>query len=663
MSLKKLMEENQLDFNQPFLSVRRFSSEPDDNKTKTENAFSKVPPLPKYKSELKSGPVRDPGTVPFVWERSPGRPKYESKRQVMALKQPPVVPKLPPGRVVNVERQAGQAEARNGSLSSHNVPSSDKNVIRDGSSRAGTEENDTSGSEDDDETYVDAVDTLSRSESFFYNCSISGVSGLDGPDKKQSGTFSTDVQTRDFMMGRFLPAAKAMTSEAPQHFTRKQPVPQEQPKQIKNMASVEQRRPFNECRRQNVAQNSSQYNGAEETEEEDDDYDRPDNSSLGVCGLLPRLCLQNSFCLLNPVPGMRRNLNENVNDAISMQRSSVARQTKAPHQDNKDVRSDLNKNACRIDNQKLNGSSLYKRLQGNGTSPFREKFSQSVVHDDKGFLGFPEKSKTSPTSGFNGCAKGGKIFRELLANELESASASSVAEKTLYVDSIQTVELQNSDSNYVIDYRRDDVLKVKGVEETAFDDSSVQDIKHTNAVSEKANVMPESLDRGISSLLSSSERSSHDEQKMDDSRHNDQDVMVVSVIPANRNVDGDGNIDLESSNDFIDKASDNGKTYSKSQLTGELGNQETFNGCYSLRRLPLPLPKAPTESWLKRTLPTVSSKITSLSASPGVHVYPIIQASKVRSPDPKWETMVKTTNVQHGHLRFSEELLTPIPEV
>ncbi|XP_039160123.1 uncharacterized protein LOC120289380 [Eucalyptus grandis] len=30
--------------------------------------------------------------------------------------------------------------------------------------------------------------------------------------------------------------------------------------------------------------------------------------------------------------------------------------------------------------------------------------------------------------------------------------------------------------------------------------------------------------------------------------------------------------------------------------------------------------------------------------------------------DPKWETIVKSSNVHHGHLRFSEELLPPISE-
>ncbi|KAI6673114.1 hypothetical protein NL676_001020 [Syzygium grande] len=37
-------------------------------------------------------------------------------------------------------------------------------------------------------------------------------------------------------------------------------------------------------------------------------------------------------------------------------------------------------------------------------------------------------------------------------------------------------------------------------------------------------------------------------------------------------------------------------------------------------------------------------------------------ASESAPVDPKWETIVKSSNVHHGHLRFCEELLPPIPE-
>ncbi|XP_048230221.1 uncharacterized protein LOC8258769 isoform X2 [Ricinus communis] len=716
MLLKNLMEEKQLDFNQPLLSVRRFSSTVStieaDNKKKTENAFSKVPPLPKYKSELKSGPVRNPGTVPFVWERSPGKPKCEIKPQTVALQQPPMIPKLPPGRMLNVERQglnkapggtaAGQCEARNGLLGSYGFSSSDRNVIKEESSREKMEKTDMSGSEDD-ETYVDALDTLSRSESFFLNCSISGVSGLDGPDMKPSGTFSTDPQTRDFMMGRFLPAAKAMASETPQHSTKKQPAAQEQPRQIKKTLGVEKYHPFNECRRQSDMPHCSQCSGVKEIEQEDDDYnyEGPDNSSPKVCGLFPRLCLQNSFCLLSPVPGMRKQvqlpislshmtkvkpsyaacctetMNEHDKDAVNKRGSVNALQAKGIVEDKIELKSESNKKACRNDYQKLDGSYLYKRLQGNGTSPYHDKFSQSAVSEEKGFLGVPEKPKNSGARGFNAHAKGGKNFRELLANERnewESAPASSLVEKTLYIDSVQMIKPQTSNSSSpdtkdLINCRRDD--QDKEIDGTATFDSSFQDIKNANSAYPKVNVLPESLDPTDSSLLSLSDKSMHDAQMPLVHLRHDQDLMAISVTPTSPKVYGDGKIDLESQLGKIlsnlessiqdpikmtrENVADNGKTDLKSQLCTELGDQETPDSCYTLHPLPPPLPKSPSESWLKRTLPAVSSKHTSLKSFPGMHAYPVVQAPKVQSPDLKWETIVKTSNVQCGHLRFSEE--------
>ncbi|KAJ9147108.1 hypothetical protein P3X46_029309 [Hevea brasiliensis] len=469
MLLKNLMEEKQLDFNQPLLSVRRFASTVSiteaDNKRKMDNARPRVPPLSVYKSELKSGPLTNPGTVPFVWEKSPGRPKYESKPQTAPLAQPPAVPKLPPGRILNVERKAldkgsegttGQSETRNGLLGSHNVPSLDKNATEEESSGERTEETDISGLDHYDEAYVGALDTLSRSESFFLNCSVSGVSGLDSPDIKPSGTISTDPQTRDFMMGRFLPAAKAITSETAQHSTRKLPAIQEQSRKIKKMVTVEEQRPFNQCRGLSSITHYDQADGMQETENENDYYDGQDNSTFKACGMFPRLRLQNSLFLLNPVPRMRKEaqlhtspthvkkvdsscaahcsetVNEHDKDVVYHQRSVGALRTTGVHEDENELKNESNKIACRNDYQKLDGSSLYKCLQGNGSSPYRGKFAGSAVDEEKGYLVIPGKYKNSGMNGFKADAKGGKSFRELLAkerNEWESTSASPVVEK------------------------------------------------------------------------------------------------------------------------------------------------------------------------------------------------------------------------------------------
>lgn len=321
MLLKNFMEDKQLDFNQPLLSVRRFSSTGTSSdvevKTKPHTSLPKVPKLPVYKSELKSGPIRNPGTVPFIWEQTPGRPKDGSKSVSKALQRPPTAPKLPPGRILKVNNQAsekGSNATKSTWIQTGSAPTSARgfngNERKSESYKDEMEKTESSSSDDDDEAYVDAPDKLSRTESFFSNCSVSGVSGLDDVDLKPSGTFATDPHTRDFMMGRFLPAAKAMASEtqSPQHTARKKHLPQEQPRP--RIITVNNQKPIQMYSPNNVHFHS-QDKGLEESDDEDG-YDGHEYLSPSICGLLPRFCLKNSFGLANSVPGMIARVQEPV---------------------------------------------------------------------------------------------------------------------------------------------------------------------------------------------------------------------------------------------------------------------------------------------------------------------------------------------------------------
>ena len=157
-----------------------------------------------------------------------------------------------------------------------------------------------------------------------------------------------------------------------------------------------------------------------------------------------------------------------------------------------------------------------------------------------------------------------------------------------------------------------------------------------------------------------------------DGSRKDQDLILWLDTSASPKANGDEKVDLESqlgkissklegSDGLIqypikttrEKVPDNGKIELKSQICTER-DKKTPMGYYSLHPLPPPLPKSPSESWLKHALLVVSSKHTFLGSSPGRHVYLIFQASKVQSPDMKWEIIVKASNMQHGHLRFSE---------
>lgn len=72
------MVQKKLNFNQPILSVRRTSLKTDSqilfDQTKESNA---LPLPPSHRPESNSGPVRHPGSVPFLWEQIPGQPKEE----------------------------------------------------------------------------------------------------------------------------------------------------------------------------------------------------------------------------------------------------------------------------------------------------------------------------------------------------------------------------------------------------------------------------------------------------------------------------------------------------------------------------------------------------------------------------------------------------------
>lgn len=713
MLLKNLMEEKQLDFNQPLLSVRKFgavvSTTEEENKRKPDKTLPGVPSLPVYRSELKSGPVRNPGTVPFIWEQTPGKPKDESKPpQNQAIEwHHPLAPKLPPGRILNARehgsdkhwhgRAASQSQSSNDISRSQNAESLSKYAPEEDSSKQRGGRAGSSGSEGCDEVYVDAFDTLSLSESFFLNCSMNSVVGLDGPNLESSRTFSTDPHTRDFMIDRFLPAAKAMASETPQyHHTRKLPVAREQPMPRKVASVVKQvkQHPVRSNYRSNNIPHYAQVDGAEEvSDDEDDDCEGPYKSSFSVCGLFPRLCPHSSLGLLNPVPGMRKQAqvssfrttrlksshttpvrpgscidvdNELDPDTTVYKPRSMDRlQTTLIHKDKRELKTDEPKltTNSKTGFHKVGGSSLYKGFQGNDLLPSHSQISKFSVKEEKGLLGMPEAFKNS----------GIRSFGEWLADvkrEQENGVEHPPVEKTVYIDSIQS---SCSDKNVLDDCTRDDdkmLVKDKETDEAAPFDPSYQDVNRLNPAGEKPKLAQESWkpvsfpDRSIQDVHS---------ERMDGSGKDKCLLQVYSTIKG-AGAEKEGMLGL--GNQRYEKLSIHGRCHQlQDSITvtgGKLGDKhriakasdkETSNRCHPLSPLPPPLPKSPSESWLIRTLPSVSSKHSSTSRpSLGTRATPGVQASKTHSTDPKWETIVRTSNVQLGLLRFSEERLTSIPE-
>ncbi|GMJ04036.1 hypothetical protein like AT2G30990 [Hibiscus trionum] len=700
MSLKSLMEDNQLNFNRPLLSVRRFTphvtgSESEGN-MKTDNSLDNIPRPPIYKSELKSGPIRNPGTVPFVWEKTPGRPKEEKNIHTHALDKPPIAPKLPPGRASNDKQQPsikGSDAKTFASCQTEIVPSDSQNVsslalneTKYECAKGEMEETGSSGSKDSDEAYVDVLDTLSRSYSFFLNCSVSGLSELDGSDIKPSRIFSSDPQTRDFMMGRFLPAAKAVASEIPPYATRKQPIVREPPRQIKDLLITDKQQAH--CvSSPNKLPHHAQDDWLEVTY--DDCNSQSENYSANVCGLFPQFLLKNSFCLLNPIPGMKMQAQKPVKPACSVRRreatSSYLRpcsetedehaeaagekgltgiaQAKEVIEDKNNLGSESSKKSYISDCQNTDGASPFRHLQGNSVSS-PSQISQ-LIHHEKGFLGIPERAKNYMVSTVDPLKTESNNFQEWLASEniSQGSGSASPVEKTLYVDSIHKISSNSSfpDETELTQCMKDD-LEIPVNPGEMEENSSLKDFKHSNhVVDEKATVQHKSMES-----VDASGGARRDRTLIQDSSK-----LTCLGVAHNRNNDTECPVNFElSQQEHIhdsktfthSKVGERRKVDLQSRPQINSSNRGSSSGSNLKLPLALPLPKAPSESWLKRTLPAVPSRNSSPWSSLGTCNYTESLANKALSSYIKWETIVRSSNVHHGCLRFSEGQLPPIPE-
>lgn len=82
---------------------------------------------------------------------------------------------------------------------------------------------------------------------------------------------------------------------------------------------------------------------------------------------------------------------------------------------------------------------------------------------------------------------------------------------------------------------------------------------------------------------------------------------------------------------------------------------QNSQGKYCEFPTPPPLPKSPSDSWLCRTLPSMSSRNAVHSNGIGTHPRNH-QNFKTQSTDAKWEMIVKTTNIHHHNFRYAEVL-------
>ncbi|KAA8515101.1 hypothetical protein F0562_018112 [Nyssa sinensis] len=675
------MERKQLDFNAPLLSVRRFSSpaassDGDDRKVIEDSLPDRWNSLPLYKSDFELGEVTKPAAVPFMWEQIPGRPKGGSDARSQPLEESYNTPRLPPGRLLDVIKQISDkpSEYQNG-ISPQIEASSSNNATLSKSLNKGINGKGASELEIGADAYSDALEILSPTESFSLSCSLSGLSGYDGPDVKPSGTFSTNSQTRDFMMSRFIPAAKAMVLESPQYVSRKQLVALQQPKQVKKVVNGE-RRPLLEQFRSDIVPHDNQYMEDVESKDEDDECDDSGNKSAKACGVFPLFCLKNSLCLLNRVPGMKVRTCSLVSSASEVSRltrtaysgpqsqilekhtwdasckktsDSRVRLHELHEVDNKLI-SESNQLTYSSELHMTDESSQYRRPR-DGISPYRNEASC----EGSGFLGVPEIRENVKANSFNWCNKDCNKFLDVASQrryKQESGSMNPTVEKILYIDSVNIVESISSGAKALMvssGKHFDTLVESRGMGKNIKAESLVQDKKFLNILEQGSNnnILKPKASGSVNADLPSIHISDleHKVDRMEGLRP-DQSLNQEPRSLECSKVHTHGNLDMK--NEHIIKAD----------------NQENSNIDLFQPPLPPPLPKSPSESWLWRTLPSISSQ-NSFSHSHshfGTQFHSKKQGPKISSTGTKWENIVKTSNLHYDHVRYSEELIPHVSQ-
>ncbi|KAJ4851402.1 hypothetical protein Tsubulata_014738 [Turnera subulata] len=668
------MEERKLNFNAPLLSVRRVAA----TKASLDGAKGKKTEnvrlnrghgtLPSNKLDSSLDQVTEPVAVPFQWEKIPGEAKDGSISKPKVPEDACVPQKTGSGRIFNVLKQrlenkaAEKNKAEVQSLSRAQTKITSANATADALDSLKARLNGGAGLDSDDEDgdmYSDALETLSPTNSLSMNCSMSGVSGLDGPIVKPSGTFATDPLTRDFMMNRFLPAAKAMTLEQPQYASKKQPVPVEQPRQIVKMASVERTPPV---RRIEYAIVPSYGLGVDE-EESDDEYSECDDSSINIptkgCSWVPRLCFKNSLCLLNPVPGLKVRAKGSTSSSHESEKRSKAasvrqqspitrKQSRDPvskqkldsgpqsprlrQVDNKLTTGGSNRFNFAYDGQPMSRTSSPLRRSG-AISPYRNEAPQSPFRG-RGLLGMPKEAESVRPNKVNLYVRTVSKSQELTPHHgrRQGNPASPAIEKTLYVDSVAERSLYSGPLliKRCMDSPAEDAKKLpksRGNKVTAEAETFLQDAKCQTILQGENVLASKVLERGdgnssrVSDLSHSRDQSDLVEELPDESKAL---VCISSTTNDNASIDR---------NPFSNEV--------------DPGNIKSIAVASPL---PPVLPKTPSESWLWRTLPSISSHLYR-----GGSFQNKWQDSKTSST--KWETIVKSSYSHHDHARYSQELI------
>ncbi|CAN6443746.1 unnamed protein product [Victoria cruziana] len=742
------MEEKQLDFNAPLLSVRRHAAaalasasasalraSDWEGRSGAGSVNNLSPPV--YKTELMSGPARDPVAVPFVWEQIPGRPKVASTHSSRSPERPAPAPRLPPGMLAAKRENVKGTKHENSRPAARTLPpgkvvDSGKEIVRavedegreigkverlpndrimqsmrpvggahdsvpDSAAKAhgslSSKEEREKWDGDDCDAFSDALETFSLAGTGLFNGSVDGASAFDGQELNRTRN-SSDLQGRSFMMDRFLPAAKAMASEAPKYAPRRQ-LPASEPAKSVNMV----RKDAQPLRSQRMPFFIPQYPLPDEEEEDESEEEEDDDARDAVgraCGVFP-WSLKSSLCLTNPIFRAQRMRNKKKTPS-----TSVARKGNKPTKNNDSGSSfsgsdeltweavyrnklvgrvqnlGLHSNGSKLsetssspsvyedtasnqiscsDSQTQNGSSSYRRSPS-GISPYRSEASNSPFSERSGLLGLPKSARSYGSDSPDTNSKGLETRKN--TSYCRSMETSGTVEKPLCVVSacvrdasgLKSEKLEAKKPVEAIspieDQQKQGEANVCVITRQGTLDAS--DVRKIGAVVNSEAVESHSsllADIRLLSCADTSENSTRNNVSSVVNLTQGGDTSKVSMLreemPVGEHVTGE-------------QVRSRSK-YSREQNSGSCSVADT-EGNSSLHSLPpLPSPKSPSESWLVRALPGFPAK-----ASSSLSLVPYrLKKSVANAPEPKWETIIKSTNADHGHLRYSEELSQTAP--
>lgn len=226
-------------------------------------------------------------------------------------------------------------------------------------------------------------------------------------------------------------------------------------------------------------------------------------------------------------------------------------------------------------------------------------------------------------------------------NKRELGSVSPAVEKTLYVDTVNNeVSFSNSSSSVTLGWIHsageflDTTSERRDSEETTTAESIFQDIKCLN-ISNEGNIVDPffSIDADVYSVSKISHPKGQE----------------VTIEGSGQNEGFHRRSCLECS-----KLTTEGSLHISSDHIHEADETGTADATFIRSPAHPPLPKSPFESWLRRTLPSDSTRYPFLRSKLGNHVHLKREDPKTLSTNAKWETIVKSSHLHHDHVRYSQ---------